>query len=55
MPLYPLKDFEGSKRKVIFGLLALAVAILPLVGSLATRGINIVPIVYASAARTYTT
>lgn len=55
MPLYPLKNFEGSKRKVIFGLLAIAVAILPLVGSLATRGINIVPIVYASAARTYTT
>jgi hypothetical protein len=31
MRLYPLKDFESSKRKVVTGLLAIAFAMLPLV------------------------
>jgi hypothetical protein len=47
MPLYPLKDFESSKRKVVIGLLAIAVSMLPLLGSPATRGISIVPIASA--------
>jgi hypothetical protein len=61
MRLYPLKDFESSKRRVVIGLLAIAVAMLPLVGSLATRRLSIVPIASAQtggnqgASRAYTT
>ena len=52
MRLYPLKDFESSKRKVVIGLLAIAIAMLPL---------SIAPIASAQtggnqgASRTYTT